>query len=289
MQMQGAAFSRLTGHPIIPVCMLSGFLLVGPTVGRAQTDSLWSQSPEVEASHPTSSPTRASRALFHQYCTKCHGADGTGSPARGSRPRIPDFTLASWQGQRTEAQLLVSILDGKGTQMPPWRGKISEEQTRGLATYIRAFDPSSGKSPPKGREEAARFDERYRRLQQQLDELQKQFRNLVENSSPVGSPKLAPSKHPASRQYEVSLPSPPEPVGAAAVRDLYRKRCARCHGIDGTGTVSRRRLSDIPDFTTASWHRERSDTQLSRPSWTARGRKCLPSGGRLPKSRQRAW
>jgi mono/diheme cytochrome c family protein/uncharacterized membrane protein len=224
---------------------------------------------------------RASRALFHQHCTKCHGADGTGSPARGSRPRIPDFTLASWQPQRTEAQLLGSILDGKGTEMPPWRGKISEEQTRGLATYIRAFGPSSGKSPPKGREEAARFDERYRRLQQQLDELQKQFRNLVENSSHVGPPKHAPSEHPASRQYEVSLPSPPAAAGAAAVRDLYRKRCARCHGADGTGTLSRRRLSEIPDFATASWQAERSDTQLVKTILDGKGTEMPPQQGKI--------
>ncbi|MCI0457714.1 MAG: c-type cytochrome [Gemmataceae bacterium] len=77
---------------------------------------------------------------------KCHGADGTGSPARGDRPEIPNFTKASWQARRSDAQIMASILDGKGLGMPPGRGKISAEQARGLVAYVRAFAPTTGKS-----------------------------------------------------------------------------------------------------------------------------------------------
>jgi hypothetical protein len=111
---------------------------------------------------------------------KCHGADGAGSPARGRGPNIPDFTDASWQARRSDAQLLASILDGKGPDMPTWRGKMSEGQARGLVAFVRAFAP-----PPEGpgREEPEkpapdRFGERYRRLQKQLDELTRRFREL---------------------------------------------------------------------------------------------------------------
>src|SRR5262249_26045223 len=74
------------------------------------------QSPQPEGSRP-SAPTAAGssavRALFQQRCVKCHGADGTGKPARGRLPEIPNFTEASWQARRSDAQLLASILDGK--------------------------------------------------------------------------------------------------------------------------------------------------------------------------------
>src|SRR5215831_18799060 len=70
----------------------------------------------------------AGAKLFQQHCVKCHGADGTGKPARAQQPEIPDFTAASWQARRSNAQLLVSILDGKGQTMPDWRGTVSGKQ-----------------------------------------------------------------------------------------------------------------------------------------------------------------
>ena len=61
-------------------------------------------------------------------------------------PEIPDFTNASWQARRADAQLLASILDGKGEDMPPQRGKIGEEQVHSLVAYVRAFAPTTRKS-----------------------------------------------------------------------------------------------------------------------------------------------
>jgi mono/diheme cytochrome c family protein/uncharacterized membrane protein len=86
---------------------------------------------------------RASAGLFRQHCVKCHGADGAGSAKRARWPHIPDFTDASWQRRRSEAQLLAGILDGKGADMPPRRGKLSEDQARGLVASVRAFAPAT--------------------------------------------------------------------------------------------------------------------------------------------------
>src|SRR5262249_37312228 len=85
----------------------------------------------------------SARELFQQHCAKCHGADGTGSPGRRRQADIPDFTDPSWQARQSEAQLLASILDGKGPEMPPWRGKISEDQARALAAHVRACAPTA--------------------------------------------------------------------------------------------------------------------------------------------------
>jgi mono/diheme cytochrome c family protein/uncharacterized membrane protein len=79
--------------------------------------------------------------LFRKGCVKCHGADGTGSRHRERLPEIPDFTNIVWQRQRADRELLESILDGKGSDMPPQRGKIGEEQGRILVSFVRAFSP----------------------------------------------------------------------------------------------------------------------------------------------------
>jgi mono/diheme cytochrome c family protein/uncharacterized membrane protein len=83
------------------------------------------------------------RELFRQHCVKCHGEQGTGSRARPLQPTIPDFSDASWQARRSDARLKTSILEGKGKDMPPWRGKISEEQASALVGYIRALAQST--------------------------------------------------------------------------------------------------------------------------------------------------
>jgi uncharacterized membrane protein len=77
---------------------------------------------------------------------KCHGADGTGRPARDRLPEIPDFTEAPWQAEQADEQLMESILDGQGQEMPPFRGKISEEQARQLVNHVRSFAPTGGTS-----------------------------------------------------------------------------------------------------------------------------------------------
>jgi mono/diheme cytochrome c family protein len=73
--------------------------------------------------------------LFLKHCARCHGADGKGSHVRRRLPEVPDFTDPVWQRQRRDPQLLASILDGKGKEMPSWRGKICEKQARSLVRW----------------------------------------------------------------------------------------------------------------------------------------------------------
>src|SRR5262245_52595061 len=51
-------------------------------------------------------------ALFRRYCQGCHGPDGRGVRG-GAVAGLPDFTRPAWQQQRTDAQLMVTILEGK--------------------------------------------------------------------------------------------------------------------------------------------------------------------------------
>jgi len=114
--------------------------VVSPTANQP-----W-QPAERATPRPVVNPLDTERALFQRLCVSCHGADGTGSTARDRMPETPDFTDASWQARRGNAQLMASILDGKGSEMPPLRGKISEELARGMVAYIRSLAPNLGKS-----------------------------------------------------------------------------------------------------------------------------------------------
>jgi mono/diheme cytochrome c family protein len=133
----------------------------------------------------TEDATRLSAAngLFRQYCLACHGADGRGTALRPSMPPIPDFTSRAWQAGVSKPQLAVSILEGKGTLMPSFRGRVSESQAQDLAAYVRAFGPER----PAARESPAAdsdFEKQFRDLQSEWDELQKQLRELREPRKP---------------------------------------------------------------------------------------------------------
>jgi mono/diheme cytochrome c family protein/uncharacterized membrane protein len=280
----------LIRHSVIPVCVptvlvfaiLAGLQISAPTAAHAQADSSRSQQPKAQPPFPDADGLAAVRKLFQLHCVKCHGADGTGSPARRSQPQIPNFTGASWQAQRTDAQLLASILDGKGKEMPPMRGKISEDNARGLVDYVRAFAPTAGKSPQKEREGATSFDERFRRLQEQMDELRRELRKLSE-----GSPSRVPAKPPESRQHKVSQPSAPTAGGTPAARGLFRQHCVKCHGADGTGNAARGRLREIPNFTDASWQAQRSDARLLASILDGKGTEMPPARSKVSEEQAR--
>jgi mono/diheme cytochrome c family protein/uncharacterized membrane protein len=89
---------------------------------------------------------------YARHCSKCHGKDGAGRDARSRLPNIPDFTDASWQARRSDAQLLASILDGKG-KMPPARAKVSEAQARALVGHVREFAATTERSAKEEQEQ----------------------------------------------------------------------------------------------------------------------------------------
>ncbi len=164
-------------------------------IATAQRGAISAVYAQAASSSPTQRPAtqpsalRGARApaaadLYHKLCIKCHGADGTGSAARGIMPEIPNFTDRSWQKKRTDHQLRVSILDGKGNGMPPGRDKITAEQVRTLVAYVRAFASKGEKAAPKEQKEADQddFEVRFRRLEAQMEDLRQQLRALSEPS-----------------------------------------------------------------------------------------------------------
>jgi mono/diheme cytochrome c family protein/uncharacterized membrane protein len=221
---------------------------------------------------------RAAGALYREHCQRCHGADGKGARDQGAPPGLPDFTSRDWQKRRDDDQLLRSILDGKGKEMPPWREKLGENEARGLVAFVRAFAPPDKATNDERRKEPTLNDleERQRRLREELDELQKQFRQLAKSS---------PGREPARSSEPAPRAAPPASAGAAtphpAARDLFRQRCAKCHGEDGTGSPTRDRLPEIPNFTDVAWQGRQDDARLLAGILDGKGNEMPPWRGKI--------
>ena len=70
--------------------------------------------------------------LYKAKCAGCHGADGTKS-MMGSKP----LTDPSVQAM-SAADLAAVISAGKG-KMPAYKGKLTDDQIKGLVGYIRTL------------------------------------------------------------------------------------------------------------------------------------------------------
>jgi hypothetical protein len=114
---------------------------------------------------------------------------------RNSYPDIPDFTAASWQSRRSDAQLLSSILEGKSDDMPAFERKIKKQQARDLVAHIRTFAPAKEKSKKEKQEsrDSSEFETQFRALEQELDLLQRQFRELSQSQDATPSKEVGPS------------------------------------------------------------------------------------------------
>jgi mono/diheme cytochrome c family protein len=241
--------------------LLVGTILIPAGLGRSQlsgrevacaqsNDSTLQQDSDSDQAAPRATATTV-RDLFAKHCASCHGADGTGAPMRRGTPEIPDFTDADWHRRHANAELLASILVGKGIGMPPAPDRIDKEQAQSLLAYVRAFAPTSRRAHA-----ASDPDNEFAHLKEQLKELQKQFKELSKPRPASTPPKPAESSKGAGGAA-VSL------AGEVKARhQLFREHCAKCHGIDGAGARTRRRYPDIPDFTDAGWKAQQSDGQI---------------------------
>ena len=108
---------------------------------QLQTEAQQSAKPARRGAASNKKKPAAGRELFLLHCAKCHGKNGTGQVSRKSTPEIPDLTDASWQARHSDAQLVKSMLEGKGKEMPAFQEKIDKEKAQSLLAVIRAFSP----------------------------------------------------------------------------------------------------------------------------------------------------
>ncbi len=98
-----------------------------------------SRVPQAAPSNEEGGVERAAAALWNVSCSSCHGKDGRGQGAgRPPGAPIPDFTSPDFQKQRTDAQLLAVIRDGRGL-MPPFGKQLNEQGIAALVTHVRRY------------------------------------------------------------------------------------------------------------------------------------------------------
>jgi mono/diheme cytochrome c family protein len=179
---------------------------------------------------------------------------------------------------------LTSILEGKGTEMPPHGGKITKQQAGGLLAHVRAFARTTEK--PRDTEKTGAklelFDQRMGRLEREMDSLQRQYHKL-----PPIAPSGTPSTPSQPGQNQAARHSAPAAPGARAAAETFRKRCAKCHGADGTGKKARERLPEIPDFTNPSWQARRADSKLVASILDGRGEDMPSHRGKISEEQAR--
>jgi mono/diheme cytochrome c family protein len=237
---------------------------------------------KVDFSHAGDGATTAGKdtasILFRQHCQRCHGADGT-----GRQGGLPVFTSRTWQERRTDVQLVVSILEGKGTGMPGFRGRLNETQARSLVAHIRAFAPARSRTVATDSSAPAAsaddFATQFRQLQKEFDRLQRQLKELE-----------SASRHP-SRSSVPAVEGSGDAKGVAKLvrtgGPLYRRHCQRCHGADGKGDQEQINSDNCPDFSSLAWQEQRSDARL-RASILKGTEGGMPAFRRLSEAETRA-
>jgi mono/diheme cytochrome c family protein len=207
------------------------------------------------------------KELYQQLCQRCHAADGKGDP--GTKD-VPDFTTRSWHEHKRDSEMIVSILDGKGSVMPSFTGKVSQAQAKELVSYVRAFAPTVPGKQALAPTTSTDFEAQFQKLQKDYDRLQKQLKELTAEE---GSEKPAQK----SVKKDNDAEGMKETLRAAGV--LFRSHCQRCHGEDGKGVAGKLDSPDPPDFTRRAWQDERSNARLLKSILDGK-KKGMPAFGK---------
>jgi mono/diheme cytochrome c family protein len=77
-----------------------------------------------------------SASLYKAKCAVCHAPDGSGNVAMGKQLGAKDLRSDEVQKQ-TDAQLSDSLTNGMGKKMPAYKGKLTDDQIKGLVGFIR--------------------------------------------------------------------------------------------------------------------------------------------------------
>lgn len=75
-------------------------------------------------------------AVFKKRCSMCHGPEGKGFSAN----KTPDFTSEDWQKSKTDEEITDVVKNGKkGTPMPAFGSKLSEDEVKAVVAHVRSL------------------------------------------------------------------------------------------------------------------------------------------------------
>lgn len=91
---------------------------------------------------PLAAEVRDLKAFYQERCAGCHGADGSGRSPAGSRLGGRNLVDARWLAKQEEANLVASILKGRGA-MPGFRRQLNESEAKRLLKEV--IQPMAGR------------------------------------------------------------------------------------------------------------------------------------------------
>lgn len=92
--------------------------------------------------------TAAGGQLFASNCARCHGMDGVGmAPLLAGSPSPRNFRDPEFQRTRTDEQIKMTIVNGRGTGMPAFGPAFDDAKLTALVAHVRSFDPGKGNKP----------------------------------------------------------------------------------------------------------------------------------------------
>jgi len=112
--------------------------------------------PPVPSAAPLSVADLAqSSTLYRKNCQSCHLPSGVGEHHH-KKDGIPDFTDSSWKASANPETLFAWVKNGKGSVMPSFGKKLTDDEIRLLVRYVRAFDARAEKPSPSHGEHPSR-------------------------------------------------------------------------------------------------------------------------------------
>lgn len=76
------------------------------------------------------------KAIWEKKCALCHGADGSGK----ANMKTKNYTDAKVQAEIKDDAILKDIKEGiANTKMKGFAGKLSDDEIKALAAYMRSF------------------------------------------------------------------------------------------------------------------------------------------------------
>ncbi len=266
--------------------------------------------PATAAAAPAPPPARVGMApeqLYQAICIACHEADGRGTIVRKAMPLIPDLTDPKWQASHTDAEMIHTMLDGKGQFMLPMKDKFALAHTdpKEMLAYMRSFQtgkkvvapatPAPAQTPAPsatpavvalGSTTPAAPSPPAPASPAVSPELLRALTSPTPSAAPVSlsatHPALAPASTPSPALTHSTAPSPAMAANVHAAGAFYSVNCIACHGLDGKGSAAIRvAMPVLPDFTNREWQTTHSNPQLAVAILEGKGTLMPPWRGKV--------
>lgn len=135
---------------IAPILLLMFGLILGACGGSAEATATLppaldedrvSEAVGIDELYSSVTDSTDGEELFTLLCTKCHGLSGLGDgPSVGSLSAQAGMNLTDL-ADRSDEELMTTITEGKGIEMPPWGLILNLEQREVLIAYVRTLAP----------------------------------------------------------------------------------------------------------------------------------------------------